>query len=584
MEPPKAKTIDKKLGSIYFSGKCLLAGPYEVKDSEAFGTEGGNKAMKASMEKKKEIKTNIIALADSLRFQRKSKLGRKPPHKSIKYMHIKHYYQFAQQEKTVILALQMPKTPKQYIALKFAEVSTTTQFCDVVQYASVASNHNLKHAAPPPEVPTVNAPAPESSTTPSATLNRIQSPAPFSEEPISSSTSSSSSRQSATSLPRTPITEILEQDIASTPAQLRDRSSRSNSQLSSAYSNHLTHSHMTDDRTSSTSHTVTPKPYSTSPQLRTPSESPISQRTPKPSVENLVSSPAFETSPPNNTCPRCSQVNLSLMDKATSPVFGEIPAKSAEYANNAQPETLYQKTPSRLDMISPDVSSSLQQQAPEASMTITETNKYDQEETKSSEFSHVQGGKEEHLYIHKSREPVKSTSPDFRTSSASSYSAPYQSSRDVTPDGSSKSQMILVSKNFQPLSVLTKNRSRESSINDTCTICGSVGEGGPMQLKILRVDVDGQPKISPDGAVYMYSSTKQVRQENSEKVNGYKDRSSHHHNGYRNDKEERYSNTRIWRLDNSSSSSSSDSDDLINEWRPTAAPHLRTHSGKNMKA
>ncbi|BHF59009.1 hypothetical protein SprV_0100196400 [Sparganum proliferum] len=584
MEPPKAKTIDKKLGSIYFSGKCLLAGPYEVKDNEVFGTEGGNKAMKASMEKKKGVKTNIIALADSLRFQRKSKLGRKPPHKSIKYMHIKHYYQFAQQEKTVILALQIPKTPKQYIALTFAEMSTTTQFCDVVQYASVASNHNLKHAAPPPEVPTVNAPAPESSTTPSTTLNRIQSPAPYSAEPLSSSSSPSASRKSATSHPRTPITEILEQDIASTPVQLRDGSSRSNSRSSSAYSNHLTRSQMTAGSKSSTSHTVTPKPYSTSTQLKTPSESPTSQRTPSPFVENLVSSSAFETSPPNNTCPRCSQVNLNLMDKATSPVFAESPATSGEYANNAQPETLYQKTVSRKDMISPNVNSSLQQQAPDSSMTIFETNKYDQEDTKSSEFNHVQERKEEHLYINNSRGPVKSTSPDFQTSSASSYSTPYQSSRDVTPDRSSKSQMILVSKTFQPLSVLTKNRPRENSINDTCTICGSVGEGGPMQLKILRVDVDGQPKISPDGAVYMYSSTKQVRQEDSEKVNGYKGRSSQHHNGYREGKEERFSNARIWRLDNSSSGSSSDSDDLINEWPPTAAPHLWTHSGENMKA
>ncbi|VDN15089.1 unnamed protein product [Dibothriocephalus latus] len=336
MEPPKAKITHKKRGNIYFAGTCLVSGPFEIKDNEMFGAEGGNKAMKASVEKKKGIKTKINALQDSLFMKRNSRLGKKPPHSTIKYQHIKHYYQYAQEENIVILALQQPKMRKQYIALKFEDAATTAKFCDIVQYASVAPSHNLKNAAPMPEPPVVMASGRQSAQSPSAPASVIE--------------------------------------------------------------------------------------------------------------ETAVSPP-----------------------------------------------------------------------------------------------------------------------------------------RALTPSRPTENQMILASNNFHPLSVLTKNGTAENSLNDMCSICGAVGEGGPMELKVLRVDVDGQPKISPDGAVYMYSSTKRLTPEDSENVSGYQRRPSqihpsqtqssqsqpshHRHRHHRNDddykknKEETEYKFQFLRLDNSSSSS--DSEDSI---------------------
>uniref|UniRef100_A0A0X3NP61 Trematode PH-like domain-containing protein n=1 Tax=Schistocephalus solidus TaxID=70667 RepID=A0A0X3NP61_SCHSO len=550
MEPPKAVTIDKKLGNIYFTGKCLLKGPYEIKDNEVFGAEGGNKAMRESLQKKKGIKINIMALTDSLRFNRKSRLGKKPPHKNVKYQHIKHYYQFAQQENIVILALQKPKTPKQYIALKFAEVAATAKFCDLVQYASIASNHNLKNAAPPPEAPTLNASIPASPETPLAPQSLpkktadspsvTQTPSP--SESRSSSSSPSRCRNSA--IPRTSITEIVERNTALSATQSRDESTERDSQLSSTHANYLPEVGLVESCATPTRQNSTPKPRSVSPQLQTLPESPSFQRSSCPIQKHQSLSSESEANRTNNICPTCSHENPCVVNAATSPVPSGLSKKS-----DANPIEHYSTANGN---ISPQLQA----------YGVTAVVEYGPDHSKLSECNHDPQIVEEILCIDKSRRSVASATPDYRTSSSSSFSERYQISLGATPNQSSENQMILTSNKFHPLSVLTNNRSSENSFNDMCSICGSVGEGGPMHLKILRVDVDGQPKISPDGAVYMYSSTKVVKKEKSEEVNGYQRKLSHPHDDCKNGKKEKRSSIQIWRLDDSSSS---DSDDSISE-------------------
>lgn len=554
-EPFKPISIHKKLGEIYFDEKCHLIGSESAPTANSFKVETAKSMLMKYKDAKKPVKMKITGLADSLKLEKGSKLGKKLPYSKIKYSEVKIHKVFSQAKNVLVLGVQGSDSSKKYMVIIFEQPMKAARLDGQLEYADEAPKNNLKNRIIIVDSPSVRQPSPE--------YQNLISPQPPSEP----------SHQ----LHRDALTENSgrSQEV---PIIQETGLPRENYDMSPQPSVDVPLSQATG----------LPKQAVHSPNpMTSPSPPPMPPRSSSPTVlrsatKQLQSETAID--PANQQqggaliCSRCRSMREELISTATSPInllgensradlastsvsIGAISSRSSSRSQSHSKIFTRNKNSSRSLSRSWDKtplgnssrsmrSNSMTSNSSHRTMTTDasshyvledERNLFDRRPQSKEELRVQQQSQQKEYLISRDTIVVRDESPDFkpqrRRSSSSTKLLKHKKSKSkrehrpksMVATARSPIQIyssspnnrntnvplfILATGKFKPFSEFSHEHN--VSTHGICSICGKEGEGDPRQVEIIRTDSSGGPVISDDGCIYMYSTTQPV-----EYANGY---------------------------------------------------------------
>ncbi|VUZ53103.1 unnamed protein product [Hymenolepis diminuta] len=569
-EPFKPISIDKKLGEIYFNEKCLLNGFEPAPKTNPFSYEAAEAVLKKYQDPKKAIKIKLLGLADMLKFDKGSKLGKKVPYSKVMYSEVKLHKVFNQSKKILVLGVQGSDKLNQYLVISFERPIKASHLNDQLDYADLAPKNNLKNKIQSSDVPSARDPSP-------AYINLTTSP--HSPEISHQMSRNSVIREGE----RTQ--EITEIQGAGLPRyEMSEISGNLNSTKMSRKSIQSPTSSISQKR-------MTPQSTTYTAPGETPNHSPT----------EAINYSAYQQQESTPLCSKCRLKYENLVSTATSPLVlrknGSVAGLtsvtdsiSSSSSSKSQSKTL--NTVSRSNTISFSRRSKNKLHS-KRSNSMTSTSSRHTVTTDAS--SHYVLDEERELYEHQPRvfvpindreekpnpintetvvirdsSPIYTTnsrtktqfssrqtrhrrrksrhehrprsmvatsnvsvqeySPIRRPSTVQDYASIQQKTVTTTAAGNrnddDKPLFILASGRFRPFSEFSHEHDSEQ--HGICSICGEEGAGDPRQVEIIRTDTGKGPIISDEGCVYMYSATRPVEYTNGNGTRQGSNRSSRH--------------------------------------------------------
>lgn len=489
-QPYKPVVIDKKLGDVYFTDKCILYGPYPApKNNPISQANAEGLARKCAAKEKKKMKIKVACLMDSLALMKKSRISKKPPYARIKYADVKQNSLFAAYNNTVVLCIQLTGKAAEYMAITFDKPLKATQMHAKLDYAALAPNNNLKNKIPVPEPVPANSPSPPSPppVNSASTPARARSRSSSNSRSISSNTSSSGVQINEE---RPPELQIQDSGVRNNLTPDTTSTSRvAGLPRQPAYSNTIS------------SHSS--RPSSRINQLPPLEPSPVPQANPQSQALLVVEPVRLTPTPEPNVCSRCKS-------RSTSSSSFKAPSREKRSRNrqNESPTSVVSRHTLTTDASSHHVVDE------EKAMFATPRSR-----TRSNGGARTQSTSS------------SSSSTSFSSNSQSSRRRYSKKNRSRTPSRSrsnrSQSLFILASGKFKPFSELAREQDNNEGM---CSICGEVRNGGPKQVEIIRTDGNGGPMLCEDGTIYMYSKTRPVETNPSSREASRKPRKNSHKN------------------------------------------------------
>lgn len=569
-EPFKPISIDKKLGEIYFNEKCLLNGFEPAPKTNPFSYEVAEAVLKKYQDPKKAIKIKLLGLADMLKFDKGSKLGKKVPYSKVMYSEIKLHKVFNQSKKILILGVQGSDKLNQYLVISFERPIKASHLNDQLDYADQAPKNNLKNKIQLSDIPSARDPSP--------VYYNLNTP-PHSPETSHQMSQNSVVRQSertgeiteiqGTGLPRYEMSEVSvnlnsmkmsKKSIQSPTPSISQQQTTPQSNTYTAPSGTPNHS-PTEAIRYSAYQQQEPTPLCSKCRLKcenlvSTATSPLVLRK-KDSVAGLTSvtdsisssSSSKSQSKTLNTVSRSNTISFSRRSKnklhskrsnsmtSTSSRHTVTTDASSHYVLDEERELYEHQPPAFVPMNS-------REEKPNPINTETVVIRDSSPINMTNSRTRTQFGSRQAQYRrrksrheHRARSMVATNnvsvqehSPIRRSSTVLDYASIQQKTVTTTAAGNrnddDKPLFILASGRFRPFSEFSHEHDSEQ--HGICSICGEEGVGDPRQVEIIRTDTGKGPIISDEGCVYMYSATRPVEYTNGNGTRQRSNRSSRH--------------------------------------------------------
>ncbi|KAM7540262.1 hypothetical protein Aperf_G00000036827 [Anoplocephala perfoliata] len=554
-EPFKPISIHKKLGEIYFDEKCKLKA-CEPAPNANFSVETAEAMLSKHKDAKKPVKMKIKGLADSLKLEKGSRLGRKVPYSKIKYSEVKFHKVFAHSKNVLVLGVQGSDNLKKYMVIAFEQPMKAARLDSQLEYADRAPKNNLKSRIPIADTPSVRLPSPE----PNYQLSRnalLENEEGSQETPIIQETG----------LPRANY-EMSPQPSVDV---LSNRAAESPRQSAHSPSPPLAASHSSSPmRPPSISHTVQSRDFNHS-RSETALELANQQRegTPNCSRSGSMREELVNTATSPVKLPAENLIGLSPSPGSLRTTSSHSSSRSRSHSKIFTQNRSFSRSLSRsLDKKSRDNSSgsrrsdSMTSNSSHFTMTTDASSHYILEDgqdlhdhwPRAKEEQMVQQQHETNLInsdtvVVRDDVPAFMAKPHRRRSSSSSRLLKQKKSKSkrehrpksMVATSSSAIQIdnpspksgnaneplfILATGKFKPFSEFSHEHSADT--HGICSICGKEGGGDHRQVEIIRTDSKGGPVISDDGCVYMYSTTRPVEYTNDNGIDKKKKHSREH--------------------------------------------------------
>ncbi|KAM3174798.1 hypothetical protein ACTXT7_009797 [Hymenolepis weldensis] len=571
-EPFKPISIDKKLGEIYFNEKCLLNGFEPAPKTNPFSYEAAEAVLKKYQDPKKAIKIKLLGLADMLRFDKGSKLGKKVPYSKVMYSEVKLHKVFNQSKKILVLGVQGSDKLNQYLVIGFERPIKASHLNDQLSYADLAPKNNLKNKIQSSDVPSARDPSP--------VYANLATP-PHSPETSHQMPRDSVIRQSERTQE---ITEIQGTGLPRTRYDMSEISVNLNSTKMSEKSIQSPTPSISQKR-------MTPQSITYTATSGAPNHSPT----------EAINYSAYQQQESIPLCSKCCLKYENLVSTATSPLVlrktgsvGGLTSVTDSISSSSSPKSQSKtlNTVSRSNTLSfsrrsinklhNKRSNSMTSTSSRHTVTTDASSHYVLDEERElyghqpRAFVPLNGGEEKPnpintetvvirdfspIYMTNSRNrtqngsrqtrhrkrkskhehrarsmvatnnvPVQEYSPIRRSSTVQDYASIQQKTVTTTAAGNrnddDKPLFILASGRFRPFSEFSHEHDSEQ--HGICSICGEEGVGDPRQVEIIRTDTGKGPVISDEGCVYMYSATRPVEYTNGNGTRQRSSRSSRH--------------------------------------------------------